>query len=115
MSSKALWNPIRNPDMSSFSRTLSLWLDFDDLHFTNSPNASPLIVQSSKDSKKNKNSIILKDLHDFSLFLHHRLPEAFSDPRGQGYPGLESMRIDASDPPPTLEGLERPASGILHQ
>jgi hypothetical protein len=31
-------------------------IDFDVLHFTNSPNASPLIVQSSWDSNKIYNS-----------------------------------------------------------
>jgi hypothetical protein len=47
MSGKAFWNPVRNLDVSNFSGTFSLWIDFDDLHFTDSPNASPLIVRSS--------------------------------------------------------------------
>jgi hypothetical protein len=47
MSDKAFWNPVRNPDMSDFSGFFGLWIDFDNLHFTDSPNASPLIVQSS--------------------------------------------------------------------
>jgi hypothetical protein len=42
MSGKAFWNPVRNPYMSSFSGTFDLWIDFNDLHFTDSPNASPL-------------------------------------------------------------------------
>jgi hypothetical protein len=43
MSGKTFWNPARNLDMSDFSGTFGLWMDFDDLHFTDSPNASPLI------------------------------------------------------------------------
>jgi hypothetical protein len=39
--------PVRNPDMSIFSGTFGSWIDFDDLHFTDSPNESPLILQSS--------------------------------------------------------------------
>jgi hypothetical protein len=27
-----------------FSRIFGFWIDFDDLHFTDSPNAAPLIV-----------------------------------------------------------------------
>jgi hypothetical protein len=41
MSGKAFWNPVRNLDMFDFSRTFGLWIDFDDLYFTDSPNASP--------------------------------------------------------------------------
>jgi hypothetical protein len=47
MSGQTFWNLVRNPDMSSFSRTFDLWIDFDDLHFIDSPNASPFIIQSS--------------------------------------------------------------------
>jgi hypothetical protein len=56
MSGKTFWNPDRNSDMSSFSRIFGLEIDFDDLYFTISPNASPLIVQSSYDSNKIKTS-----------------------------------------------------------
>jgi hypothetical protein len=42
MSVKSLWNLVWNPDMSDFSENFGLWVDFNDLHFTNSPNASPL-------------------------------------------------------------------------
>jgi hypothetical protein len=52
MSGKGFWNPVRNLDMSDISGKYGLWIDFDDLHFTNSPNTSPLIVRSSCDSKK---------------------------------------------------------------
>jgi hypothetical protein len=41
MSSFAYWNPARKPDMSRFSGKLECEEFFDDLHFTNSPNASP--------------------------------------------------------------------------
>jgi hypothetical protein len=47
MSSSALWNPVRNPDMSDFSGTFGLEKVFDDLHFIDSPNVSPLIVHCS--------------------------------------------------------------------
>jgi hypothetical protein len=47
MSGKTFWNPARNPDMSVFSGMFGFEIDFDDLHFTDSPNASPLIVRSS--------------------------------------------------------------------
>jgi hypothetical protein len=47
MSGNSFWNPVRNPDMSNFSRNFGLWIYFDVLHFTNSPNAPPLIVRSS--------------------------------------------------------------------
>jgi hypothetical protein len=47
MSGKTFWNPVREPDMSDFSGIFSLEVDFDDLNFTNSPNASLLIVRSS--------------------------------------------------------------------
>jgi hypothetical protein len=47
MSDKAFWNPVRNLDMFGFSRIFYLEIDLDDLHFTDSPNASHLIVQSS--------------------------------------------------------------------
>jgi hypothetical protein len=54
MSGFAYWNPARKPDMSEFSREFDSKEFFDDLHFTNSPNASPLIVQSSYDKNKIK-------------------------------------------------------------
>jgi hypothetical protein len=54
MFGKAFWNPIRNPDMSGFSRTFGLWIDFNDLHFTDLTNVSPLIVRTSYDSNKIK-------------------------------------------------------------
>jgi hypothetical protein len=41
MSDNSFWNPVRNPDMSGFSRNFGLWINFDILHFTNSPNAPP--------------------------------------------------------------------------
>jgi hypothetical protein len=47
MSGKTFWNPVKNPDMSDFSGIFGLEIDFDDLHFINSPNAPPLIVRSS--------------------------------------------------------------------
>jgi hypothetical protein len=47
MSDIRFWNPVRNPDMSDFYGNFGLWIDFDVFHFTNSPNASPLIVRSS--------------------------------------------------------------------
>jgi hypothetical protein len=40
MSGNSLWNPVRNPDMSDFSRNFGLWINLDVLHFPNSPNAS---------------------------------------------------------------------------
>jgi hypothetical protein len=47
MSDKSFWNLVRNPDMSDFSGIFGLEIDFDDLHFTDSPNAFLLIVRSS--------------------------------------------------------------------
>jgi hypothetical protein len=47
MSGYSFYNPVRNLDMSGFSGNFSLRIDFDVLHFTNSPNASPLIVRMS--------------------------------------------------------------------
>jgi hypothetical protein len=41
------WNLARKLDMSRFSGELGSKEFFDDLHFTNSPNASLLIVRSS--------------------------------------------------------------------
>jgi hypothetical protein len=41
------WNPARKPDMSGFSGEFGSRKFFDDLHFTNSLNAPPLIVRSS--------------------------------------------------------------------
>jgi hypothetical protein len=47
MSDKSFWNPVKRSDMSEFSGKLDWKEFFDDLHFTNSPNVSPLIVRSS--------------------------------------------------------------------
>jgi hypothetical protein len=47
MSSKALWNPVRNLNMSGFSGTFGLEKVFDNFQFTDLHNASPLIVWSS--------------------------------------------------------------------
>jgi hypothetical protein len=47
MSRNSFWNQVRNPDMSGFSGNFGLWTDLDVLHFTNSLNATPLIVRSS--------------------------------------------------------------------
>jgi hypothetical protein len=41
MSDLALWNPVRNPDKSSLTGNFGDKIVFDDLHFTDSPNASP--------------------------------------------------------------------------
>jgi hypothetical protein len=37
----------KGPDMSGLTGDFCGKIDFDDLHLTNSPNASPLIVRSS--------------------------------------------------------------------
>jgi hypothetical protein len=47
MSDFAYWNSTRRPDISRFSREIGSRKFFDDLRFTNSLNASPLIVRSS--------------------------------------------------------------------
>jgi hypothetical protein len=47
MSSQIFSNPVRNPDKLGYLGIFGLWIDFDNLHFTDSPNAPPLIVQSS--------------------------------------------------------------------
>jgi hypothetical protein len=47
MSDQSLWNPAQEPDMSSLIGDFGGKIDFDVLHFTNSPNVSPLIVRSS--------------------------------------------------------------------
>jgi hypothetical protein len=47
MSSQTLCNPLRNLDKAGFSANFGLWIDFNDLHFIDSPNASTLIVQRS--------------------------------------------------------------------
>jgi hypothetical protein len=52
MSSQSLWNPAKRPDMSGLTGDFGGKIDFDVLHFTNSPDASSLIVQSSYDSNK---------------------------------------------------------------
>jgi hypothetical protein len=41
MPDNSFWNSVRNMDMSVFSGNFGLLIDFDDFHFTNSPNASP--------------------------------------------------------------------------
>jgi hypothetical protein len=48
MSGNSFWNPVRNSDMSDFSGNFGFWIDFDVLHFINTPNASPLIVRSPR-------------------------------------------------------------------
>jgi hypothetical protein len=52
MSGQNFWNPVRNPDESSFPEIFGGKIVFDVLHWTNSPNAFTLVVQSSWDSKK---------------------------------------------------------------
>jgi hypothetical protein len=47
MSGKAYWNPVKRPYMSGFSGNLDWKVFFNDLHFTNLLDASPLIVWSS--------------------------------------------------------------------
>jgi hypothetical protein len=47
MSGQSLWNLAKGSDMSGLTGDFGGKIDFDDLHFTNSSNASPLIVQSS--------------------------------------------------------------------
>jgi hypothetical protein len=47
MSVQSLWNPARRPDISGLTGVFGGMIDFDVLHFTNSPNVPPLIVQSS--------------------------------------------------------------------
>jgi hypothetical protein len=47
MSGFAYWNPARKLDMSGFSGEFGSKEFFDDLYFTNSPNASLFIVRSS--------------------------------------------------------------------
>jgi hypothetical protein len=54
MSDHSLWNPAKEPDMSDLTGDFGGKIDFDVLHFTNSPNASPLIVRSSYDLNKIK-------------------------------------------------------------
>jgi hypothetical protein len=49
---QSLWNLAKGPGMSDLTGDFSGKIDFDDLHFTNSPNASSLIVWSSCDSNK---------------------------------------------------------------
>jgi hypothetical protein len=41
MSSQALWNLVRNPDKSGLTGNFGDKIVFDDLCFTNSPNAPP--------------------------------------------------------------------------
>jgi hypothetical protein len=47
MSGNSLYNPAKEPDMSDLTGDFGGKIDFNVLHFTNSPNASPLIVRSS--------------------------------------------------------------------
>jgi hypothetical protein len=47
MSDFGYWNSARKPDMSKFSGEFGSRKFFDDFHFTNSPNASLLIVRIS--------------------------------------------------------------------
>jgi hypothetical protein len=47
MSSNSLWNPAKESDISSLIGDFGGKIDFNVLHFTNSPSASPLIVQRS--------------------------------------------------------------------
>jgi hypothetical protein len=47
MSGQSLWNLARELDMSGLTGVFGGRVDFDVLHFTNSPNVSPLIVRSS--------------------------------------------------------------------
>jgi hypothetical protein len=49
MPDKCLWNLVKRPDISEFSGRLDCRVFSDNLHFTNSPNASPLIVRSYYD------------------------------------------------------------------
>jgi hypothetical protein len=44
MSGQSLWNPAKGPDMSGMIGDFGGKIDFDVLHFTNSTNASLLIV-----------------------------------------------------------------------
>jgi hypothetical protein len=52
MSIQSIWIPAKEPDMSGLTGDFGGEIVFDVLHFTNSPNASPLIVRSSYDSNK---------------------------------------------------------------
>jgi hypothetical protein len=52
MPGQSLWNPAKGPDMTGLVGDFGGKIEFNVLHFTNSPNASPLIVQSSYDSNK---------------------------------------------------------------
>jgi hypothetical protein len=47
MSGNNLYNPAKEPDMSDLTGDFGGKIDFNVLHFTNSPNASSLIVRSS--------------------------------------------------------------------
>jgi hypothetical protein len=47
MSGMSLWSPAKGPDMSDRTGDFGGKIVFDVLHFTNSSNASPLIVRSS--------------------------------------------------------------------
>jgi hypothetical protein len=47
MYGQSFWNSAKGLDMSVLIGDFGGKIDFDDLHFTNSPNASLLIVRSS--------------------------------------------------------------------
>jgi hypothetical protein len=52
MSGHSLWNPAKVLDMSGLTEDIYDKVVFDVLHFTNSPNAPPLIVRSCQESNK---------------------------------------------------------------
>jgi hypothetical protein len=52
MSGQSLWNPTMVSDMSGLTGVFGGMVEFYVLHFANSPNVSPLIVQSSYNSNK---------------------------------------------------------------
>jgi hypothetical protein len=46
MSGQSLWNPAKGPDIFGLPDDFGGKINFDVLHFINSPNVSPLIVRS---------------------------------------------------------------------
>jgi hypothetical protein len=46
MSGQSFWNPTKGPNISGLTGDFGGRVDFDVLHFTNSPNVSPLIERS---------------------------------------------------------------------